>query len=129
MFDHDYPYTNLSEINLDYVLKQLKIFRSELDNLSGQIYEQVMNMVQPQIDTIVQDFNTLAGSFEDFKSEIRGSQTNFEEYVNNEIADLERDFNNTKDQLDAMVKQAKLYSDIQNDNLYNKIVEDIAVAL
>ena len=125
MFNHDYPYTNLNEINLDYVLKQIKIFRDELNTLGEVVYNRVMAEVQPQIDDIVRQFNTLAGSFDVFKTEVRNSQLAFEQEVNQQIAALEREFQQVQDRLAVMVEQVKTYSDVQNENLYNQIVDDI----
>ena len=125
MFLNKYPYTDFHELNLDYVLKQIAAFRAELDEISQKIYQKVMEEVQPQIDTIVNDFNTLAASFDNFKNEISNSQLEFEQQVNREISALEREFQEVQDRLAVMVEQVKVYSDVQNENLYNRIVDDI----
>lgn len=125
MFNHEYPYTNLSETNLDYVLKQLKLFREELDNIEDRVYNKVMEQVQPQIDDIRNEVNTLSANFENFKTEVRNEIRTFEDAVNAQIADLERRFTQLINTVNALVNDAKLYSDIQNENLYNRIAEDI----
>ena len=125
MFENKYPYTDFHEINLDYVLAQIKKFREELDTISETIYQRVMDQVQPQIDDIQHTVDTLSSSFDAFKLEIRNQQTQFEETVNAEIANLELRFAQLINTVNSLVEQAKLYSDIQNDNLYNKIVDDI----
>ena len=125
MFDHEYPYTNLSETNLDYVLKQLKLFREELDNIEDRVYNKVMEQVQPQIDDIRNEVNTLSANFENFKTEVRNEIRTFEDAVNAQIADLERRFTQLINTVNALVNDAKLYSDIQNENLYTRIADDI----
>ena len=125
MFNHEYPYTNLSETNLDYVLKQLKLFREELDNIEDRVYNKVMEQVQPQIDEIRNEVNTLSANFENFKTEVRNEIRTFEDSVNAKIADLDRRFVQLINTVNALVNDAKLYSDIQNENLYNRIAEDI----
>lgn len=124
-FNHKYPYTNLSEENLDYILNQLDLFRDELDNIETRVYNKVMEMVQPQIDDIRNEVNTLSANFENFKREVRTEIGDFEDAVNAQIADLERRFTQLINTVNALVNEAKLYSDIQNENLYNKIVDDI----
>lgn len=126
MFNHNYPYTNLSETNLDYILKQIEVFRSELATLEDKVYNRVMEQVQPQIDSIRNDVNTLRANFDTFKAEIRQQQANFEAAVNAQIADLERRFTQLINTVNSLIQETKLYSDIQNENLYNRIVEDIA---
>ena len=125
MFNHEYPYTNLSETNLDYVLKQIKLFREELDNIEDRVYNKVMEQVQPQIDDIRNEVNTLSANFENFKTEVRNEIRTFEDAVNAQIADLERRFTQLINTVNALVNDAKLYSDIQNENLYTRIADDI----
>ena len=125
MFNHDYPYTDLTEVNLDYVLKQLKLFRKELDNIETRVYNKVMEQVQPQIDDIRNEVNTLSANFENFKTEVRNEIRTFEDSVNAQIADLERRFTQLINTVNALVNDAKLYSDIQNEDLYTRIADDI----
>lgn len=125
MFTNKYPYTDFHELNLDYVLKKLADFQEQLDTLADKVYNRVMEQVQPQIDDLVADFNTLAGSFNAFKTEIMDIQDQFENEVNAQIAALEREFQEVQDRLAVMVEQVKTYSDVQNENLYNRIVQDI----
>ena len=125
MFNHEYPYTNLSETNLDYVLKQIKLFREELDNIEDRVYNKVMEQVQPQIDDIRNEVNTLSANFENFKTEVRNEIRTFEDSVNAQIADLDRRFLQLINTVNALVNDAKLYSDIQNENLYTRIADDI----
>lgn len=125
MFEHEYPYTNLSEMNLDYILSQIKKFRSELDALEEKVYNRVMEQVQPQIDNIKNEVDALSTDFEAFKSEIRQQQATFEAAVNAQIADLELRFTQLINTVNSLIQETKLYSDIQNENLYNRIVDDI----
>ena len=125
MFDNKYPYTDFHELNLDYVLKQLRVFQEALDNIEDRVYNHVMETVQPQIDEIKGEVTALSNSFDLFKTEVRNAITDFENTVNDQIADLERRFLQLINTVNALVNQAKLYSDIQNENLYNRIVDDI----
>lgn len=129
MFENKYPYTDFHELNLDYVLKQIEAFRAELASISDEIYNKVMDQVQPQIDTLEAKFNTLYDSFDSFKSEIRSSQITFEAQIQAEIDGLEREFIHVQDRLAVMVEQVKTYSDVQNEALYNRIVDDISTGV
>lgn len=125
MFNHSYPYTNLSETNLDYILKEIEKFRSELEALEEKVYNRVMGQVQPQIDSIQNEVNMLSSNFDTFKAEIRHQQADFEAAVNAQIADLELRFTQLINTVNSLIAETKLYSDIQNGNLYNRIVDDI----
>ena len=64
-------------------------------------------------------------NFENFKTEVRNEIRTFEDAVNAQIADLERRFTQLINTVNALVNDAKLYSDIQNENLYNRIADDV----
>ena len=125
MFINQVPYQDFHELNLDWVLKQISDFRSELDTLHDKVYQEVMEAVQPQLDSMQAELTLMSNNFETFKSEIRNSQLAFEQQVNDEIADLDRRFLQLVNTVNSLIEQAKLYSDIQNENLYNRIVDDI----
>ena len=124
-FEHKYPYLDFHEMNQDYILKQLEIFRQELATLEDKVYNRVMEQVQPQIDDIVFTVTQLVNSFDAFKREITDQQQTFEQQINNEIADLDLRFAQLVNTVNSLVSEAKLYSDVQNENLYNRIVDDI----
>lgn len=126
MFWNKYPYTDTHELNLDWVLEQLNEFKTRLDTIAEGIYDEVMANVQPQLDDMNNRILTMESSFDSFKIEIRNSQLAFEQQVQQEIADLEHEFEVLKDAIDVRLEQVKLYSDIQNDNLYNRIMDEIA---
>lgn len=125
MFNHKYPYTDLEEMNLDYILKQIEIFRTELATVEDKVYNRVMEQVQPQIDDIAGKVSSLQQSFNLFKTDIQNQIDTFEADVNAQIADLDRRFIQLVNTVNSLVAEAKLYSDIQNENLYNRIVDDI----
>jgi len=125
MFTNQTPYTDFHELNLDWVLKQLDLFKSQLANIEDRVYNRVMEQVQPQIDDIRNEVNTLSANFENFKTEVRNEIRDFEAEVNADIADLERRFQQLINTVNSLVNEAKLYSDLQNENLYNRIAEDI----
>ena len=125
MFTNQTPYTDFHELNLDWALKQLDLFKEQLANIEDRVYNRVMEQVQPQIDDIRNEVNALSNSFENFKTEVRNEIRDFENTVNAEIADLERRFTQLINTVNSLVNEAKLYSDLQNENLYTRIAEDI----
>lgn len=126
MFVNKVPYTDFHELNLDWVIHQINDFRTELANISTTLADQVLEIVQPQIDALVLQFNDLYQNFEIFKNEIETQQSDFQSQIQGEINTLEREFQEVQDQLSVQVEQVKTYSDIQNDQLYERISNDIA---
>ena len=125
MFTNQTPYTDFHELNLDWCLKQLDLFKEQLANIEDRVYNRVMEQVQPQIDDIRNEVNALSNSFENFKTEVRNEIRDFEDTVNSQIADLERRFTQLINTVNSLVNEAKLYSDLQNENLYTRIADDI----
>ena len=126
MFVNKVPYTDFHELNLDWVIQQINDFRTQLESLTEGVFEKVMAEVQPQLDALVNDFTNLYASFDNFKHEIANSQAAFEDEINAQIAQLDRDFQAVQDRLAVMVEQVKTYSDVQNDLLYDRISADIS---
>ena len=126
MFTNKYPYTDFHEMNQDYILEQFAVFQGKLDGLKEEVYDQVMEDVQPQLDTLVRDFNLLYDQFTSFTATINSEIYQFEYRVQQQFIDLNAEFQRFKDQIAVQIEQVKLYSDINDETLYNKIVDDIS---
>lgn len=126
MFWNKYPYLDVHEMNLDWILKQLEIFQTRIDELKITIKDEIMAEVQPQLDEQDNKIYQLTSDFEAFKTSVNDSIYAFENQVQNQIANLEADIEYIRDLTQVVLAEAKLYSDIQNDNLYNRIINDVS---
>lgn len=97
-----YPYTDFHELNLDWILKEMKALDARLDEalttLSAQIYAKVMDDIEPM-------FNNLKNEFAILQSNFDGLQGDFD--------DLEADFNTLSTNVDTKLQTMKNYIDAQ----------------
>ena len=93
---NNYPYTDFHELNLDWILKEMKALDARLDEalttLSTQIYNKVMTDLQPTLtglrndmNALTNDFSALRGQFKDLDAEFDA----FKIYVDNRILYLQ----------------------------------------
>ena len=99
---NNYPYTDFHELNLDWILKEMKALDARLDEalktLSAQIYAKVMDDIEPM-------FNNLKNEFAGLQSNFAGLQGDFD--------DLEADFNTLSTNVDTKLQTMKNYIDAQ----------------
>ena len=80
-FTSEYPYTDLHELNLDWVIKKLKELNERVDNISAEIAAEVVPIVEEYVDKELQDvideFNALKDSFDILSGDFDGLSQQF----------------------------------------------------
>ena len=89
---NNYPYTDFHELNLDWILKEMKALDARLDEalttLSTQIYNRVMGDITPQLHQIRLDMANLQSDFTALSNEfteLTGTFNAFTAYVNGQL--------------------------------------------
>ena len=93
---NNYPYTDFHELNLDWILKEMKALDARLDEaletLSVQIYNRVMGDITPQLNDLRSQMASLQGDFialsNDFE-QLRGTFTQFTTYIEGRLTTLQ----------------------------------------
>lgn len=93
---NNYPYTDFHELNLDWILKEMKALDARLDEalttLSTQIYNKVMGDITPQLHQIRLDMANLQSDFTALSNEfteLTGTFNAFTAYVNGRLDDMQ----------------------------------------
>ena len=90
-----YPYTNFHDINLDYILKQIKILKQEYNEIKD-IKDEINNTfdnLQNDIITLQNMYTALLENNNAFKNEVRDSFTALSNDIINTISSLESSLN------------------------------------
>lgn len=120
-----YPYTNMSDTNLDWVISTVKKLEQELDDVQKKWTEESTKYTDEQIAIVKNEIANLEGEISDFKTEIINSQNAFEQTIINRILTLEFNFNQFKEHINDEVKSAYDYTnqaiDFNNEYLINEL--------
>lgn len=102
MISQKYPYTDLHELNLDWLLTKMKELEAHVDNAIDEITQSVIQNVKEYIDTELADLET---EFAELKRDFATVQQN--------VDTLERDFANFTTYIDGQIAFIKNYIDAE----------------
>ena len=123
---HLFPYTDFHDLNLDWILKQIKEFREELAEIED--YGERITQLEVETDKLERDLTTLDNSLKAFENATR--QT--EERLQHQIRDNVTSINNVKSyaiSIDNKYAGEIKRVDSRVDNLvsaYGHVIADIA---
>ena len=96
-----YPYSDMHELNLDFILAKVKELDERVDTISEEIADQVEEAVKQYIDEqlalVIQEFNDMKSDYDQFKRDVEG-----------EVDGLEQDFINLTGEIDTFMYQVNL---------------------
>ena len=84
-FGHEYPYSNLHELNLDWLIDKMKELEGEMDGLEEKILQTVKDWVEPYVD---EQLNVIREEMDSFRVEMNEMR----EYFNTTIATLNEQY-------------------------------------
>lgn len=106
-----FPYSNFHELNLDWIIDELKGFHERLDTIAEEGYQKSKEYVDSQL-------SGLRGDFDEFKAEVNttlglfGSEIgNFKKSVNDQLIIFQSQLDGYQQQLDNSVAGLRVYTD------------------
>ena len=76
-----YPYTNIHELNLDWILDEIKKFREELEQIED--YGDRITQLEVETDNLERDLTTLSNNLESFKRSAESTHENLQRQIRN----------------------------------------------
>ena len=123
-FNNTYPYTDFHELNLDWVIKEVKDMNTNLDTMEERIMEATEKYTNELVDEKLADYQQqiddlrteLTGIVDDLSDQFDGLQTS----VNISLNQMEIKIRNLQDQLTAEIAAVNQRTDlaIEQNNEY-----------
>lgn len=124
-----YPYLNVNDLNLDYLLNRIKKIEDQIktikEEIEGEIFEWVQEQLRPfeeQLAALIEEVNNLSENVEETLNAYDQRITDFENLVNNLIAGIRQDLINgiaaTNELTDLKIEQ-------NNTWLLNEISQNV----
>ena len=125
----EYPYLNLNDLNLDYLLKRIKLIENQIktikEEIEGEIFEWVQEQLRPfeeQLNALIEEVNELSEDVNETLEAYDERITNFEISVNNKIAAIRQDLVNA---ITAVNELTDLKIEQNNTWLLNEISQNV----
>ena len=112
----EYPYINVNDLNLDYLLKRIKKIEEQIQHIKDEIEAEIFAWVQEQLkpyevklDQLVKEVNDLSEEVDDTLRAYDQRITDIEDAVNDFIAQVQQD----------LIDQANALSDLMDLKIAN----------
>ena len=124
-----YPYTDFHEMNLDWVIAELKSMEGRIEGLKEEIIAETIAASKEYIDdrlvAVINEFNELKSEFNTLNNNFNSLNSEFISLKNSVAAQiLELD-----NKIDAAVIGVNQRTDLLLQNMYNRIFEDLSASL
>ena len=128
-FFNRYPYTDFHEMNLDWVIAELKSMEGRIEGLKDEIIAETIAASKEYIDdrltSVISEFNILKAEFNALNNSFNSLNAEFIALKNSVAAQiLELD-----NKIDAAVIGVNQRTDLLLQNMYNRIFEDLSASL
>lgn len=121
-----FPYSNFHELNLDWVINELKDFQERLDTIAEEGYQKSKEYVDSQLAG-------LRGEFEQFKADVNAALevyddtiNNFKQSVTDQLQVFQSQLDGYQKQLDNSVAGLRVYTDQKIEQSEKEMQEYIA---
>ena len=126
---HKYPYSNFHDLNLDWILDELKKMDARLDGIIADAVEQANAYTDQQLQKFKDDFADLQQQIYTAMDQLREQQTKFIAQVTASINAINNKVDELDSALQAGIDAMKAYTDLAIDNNNDYILQQISSQL
>ena len=127
-----WPWTNLHELNLDWILQELKKMDARLDGIIGDAVEQANAYTDQQLQKFKDDFANLQQQIYTTMDQLQQQQTTFISQVNASINAINSKVDKLESDLQAGIDSMQVYTDLaikSNNDLIMKQIESQLIGI
>ena len=117
-----FPYTNFHDLNLDWIINQIKVLNEKVDTIEDRILLQAKAYTDEQVGLLRTDFGNLELEFTQFKADVNKqfadytakqdkAFADYKKLVDAQIDLLEQEIRDARAELQTLLKQANAYTD------------------
>ncbi|MBQ0167472.1 MAG: hypothetical protein KBT02_10245 [Treponema sp.] len=137
LFNNQFPYSNFHELNLDWVISELKALDEKVnsikDTISGEIKayvdERFAELLNGRIAEVERDVRQLERDFAATTAELDARHEQFVNYVNAQIQLIRTDVADARAAFDAMIMGANAYTDVKIEQAEERILRNLGEEL
>lgn len=139
-FFHEYPYTDMHELNLDWIINEIKQIDADLKSIEERATQKAVDEAKKYIDVRVadierrfnelsQEVNTLHSYFDIKVDDLQRQYTQFISYVDAQLVFIGNRITNLENKLDAEIIGVNARTDLaiaqNNDYIFSVISESL----
>lgn len=123
-----FPYANLHELNLDWILEKIKELDEKVNSIEDRILAEANAYTDRKVGEVQAEFSALESDFNSFKADVNAqfvaytakqdkAFADYQKLVNAQIDLLEQEIRDAKAELQTLLKQANAYTDASMEML------------
>ena len=124
-----FPFTNLHELNLDWILQELRNMDARLDGIIGDAVEQANAYTDQQLEEFKDDFSNLQQQIYTAMDQLQQQQTTFISQINESINAINSKVDKLESDLQAGIDSMQVYTDLAIDSNNEYILKQIGSQL
>lgn len=121
-----FPYSNFHELNLDWIILELKQFQNRLDTIAEEGYQKSKEYVDSRLSGLRQDFDDFARDVNETLALYSETISDFKREVNDRLTVFQSELDGYQKQLDNSVTGLRAYTDIKIEQSEDKMQQYIA---
>lgn len=124
-----WPFTNMHELNLDWIIQRLDEFEARLDSAIGDAVKQANAYTDSKLESFRTEFDSLKKEIYDAMGDLKQQQTSFIAEVTTRIDNINAKVDTLENNINAGINAMQAYTDIEIAKNNEYILDQISSQL